>query len=145
MSSYINFYLIPKKDKINNIEIKPLRLMSYSRGSDVYCSFKDNLTIPYAGNEDKYTDLTEEMVSDACSYLLDDIKKAENRYNNVCKATGELTNLNREVYNSFIEDATDTLDYIKDLKIALNEVDCILNIVRELKYSHFEKMVINIT
>lgn len=69
MSSYLTFYLVPKKtrkkydynkdDGHTEIEVElstgtPLALMSYSRSNDIYRAFNETLNPAYAGMEEKY-------------------------------------------------------------------------------------------
>ena len=75
MSSYLTFYLVPKKtrkkygydENEGNTETeeeistgKPLVLFSFSRNNDVYQAYNNSLNPAYAGMEEKYTEVTYE-------------------------------------------------------------------------------------
>lgn len=137
MSSYLTFYLVPKgEDK------KPLTFISYSRNNDVYQSYNKELSPAYIGNGDNpnYTELTPEKALQVVNAAKEDLKKAERALNSRISAYKELNNASEEA----IQDITDTREYIEELKEGLDELQCIYNWVSDIKYSDFEKVLINI-
>ena len=118
MSSYLSFYLVPKAHPEER-----LLLQSFSRSNEVYQRFFDNLSVAYAGNEEKYTKLT---VSDVESVDLDDdIAKARRvEYEKFCHGNSEL-----------IEEMISTKEYIRDLQSTRDYISFIRDILADLDYS----------
>lgn len=156
MSSYLTFYLVPKKtikkfvfegDGGSEQEVKvsegiPLTLMSFSRSSDIYQTFTENMyNIAYAGNEEKYTELTLEDMKEICNSVKSDIAIAEERLAIDYKIIKE-----SKCDNDMWENIHSSEEYIKDLKNNLNEIKNIYYIVDEITngYTSFEKVLINI-
>ena len=156
MSSYLNFYLVPKKSKKKydfdkddghtEIEIKlsegePLLLMSFSRSSEIYQAYNETLNPAYCGMEEKYTELTYEDSKNVIREFEDDLKKTEERLKvdyKMLKEGGYSSELWEEIH-SFEE-------YIKGQKSVLEELKSISNIVYEVceGYNDFEKVLINV-
>ena len=141
MSSYLTFYLVPKdKDK------KPLALISYSRNSDVYQAYYENANPAFYGNGDEpnYTELTKDL----SHYVVDELRKDLNNYEKSheakVKALQALPKLEGEALEEYLQETTSTLDYINDLKDTLKFAGFIDDIVSDLEYSDFEKVLINI-
>lgn len=136
MSSYLTFYLKPKGQD------KPLMFISYSRSTDVYQAYYEELHPAFIGNGDEpnYTELTPEMALQVVNAAKEDLKKAENALNNRIAAYKELGNTSEEA----IQDIAETKDYIEDLKSNLIELQCIYCWVGDVEYSDFEKVLINI-
>lgn len=136
MSSYLNIYLVPKSK--GEEKQKPLLLISYSRSSDIYQYFNDNLNIAYYGMGEvpNYSKLTKEMVDNVLYDLKKDIQNSEKRVAEYEKhAAG-----NYEIIDEIIH----TKEYIEDLKSALHPIEYIGELVSELEYSEFEAIYINI-
>ena len=131
MSSYLSFYLVPKAHPEER-----LLLQSFSRSNEVYQRFFDNLSIAYAGNEEKYTKLT---ISDVESVIQDidaDIAKAEARraeYEKFCHGNSEL-----------IEEMISTKEYIRDLQSTRDYISFIRDVLTDLDYSGFSDVLCNI-
>ena len=70
----------------------------------------------------------------------EDLKRAETTLNNRIAAYKELGNTSDEA----VQDIAETKDYIEDLKNNLIELQCIYDWVRDIEYSDFEKVLINI-
>ena len=156
MSSYLSFYLVPNKTKTKYgydeekghteevIEVskgEPLLLMSYSRSSDIYQAYNDTLHPAYAGNEDKYTELTYEMAKRVIGEFENDIKKTEKRLATdykMLKEGGYSDELWEEIH-SFE-------DHLSEHKSTLEELNFIASIVYECTHSYtdFEKVLINV-
>lgn len=131
MSSYLSFYLVPKAHPEER-----LLLQSFSRSNEVYQRFFDNLSIAYAGNEEKYTKLTVSDVESVIRDLDDDIAKAEARrveYEKFCHGNSEL-----------IEEMISTKEYIRDLQSTRDYISFIRDILADLDYSRFSDVLCNI-
>ncbi|UWG73557.1 MAG: hypothetical protein [Bacteriophage sp.] len=131
MSSYLSFYLVPKAHPEEK-----LLLQSFSRSNEVYQRFFDNLSITYAGNEEKYTKLTVSDVESVIRDLDDDIAKAEARrveYEKFCHGNSEL-----------IEEMISTKEYIRDLQSTRDYISFIRDILADLDYSGFSDVLCNI-
>lgn len=130
MSSYLSFYLVPKAHPEER-----LLLQSFSRSNEVYQRFFDNLSIAYAGNEEKYTKLTVSDVESVIRDLDDDIAKAEARrveYEKFCHGNSEL-----------IEEMISTKEYIRDLQSTRDYISFIRDILADLDYSGFSDVLCN--
>lgn len=131
MSSYLSFYLVPKAHPEER-----LLLQSFSRSNEVYQRFFDNLSIAYAGNEEKYTKLTVSDVQSVIRDLDDDIAKAEARrveYEKFCHSNSAL-----------IEEMISTKEYIRDLQSTRDYISFIRDILANLDYSGFSDVLCNI-
>ena len=131
MSSYLSFYLVPKAHPEER-----LLLQSFSRSNEVYQRFFDNLSIAYAGNEEKYPKLTVSDVESVIRDLDDDIAKAEARraeYEKFCHGNSEL-----------IEEIISTKEYIRDLQSTRDYISFIRDILTDLDYSGFSDVLCNI-
>ena len=143
MSSYLTFYIVPKKDKG---EVKePLALMSYSRNSDIYQAFNENINVAYIGNDDKpnYTELTKEMVDDVVNATKKDYDEAQKSFNARMDAYRSVK-LEGEAFDEYVEDFQSTTVYLKELEETIIRIELIASIVNDLDYSDFEKVLINI-
>jgi hypothetical protein len=131
MSSYLSFYLVPKAHPEER-----LLLRSFSRSNEVYQRFFDNLSVAYAGNEEKYTKLTVSDVESVIRDLDDDIAKAEARrveYEKFCHGNSEL-----------IEEMISTKEYIRDLQSTRDYISFIRDILADLDYSGFSDVLCNV-
>lgn len=131
MSSYLSFYLVPKAHPEER-----LLLQSFSRSNEVYQRFFDNLSVAYAGNEEKYTKLTVSDVESVIRDLDDDIAKAEARrveYEKFCHGNSEL-----------IEEMISTKEYIRDLQSTRDYISFIRDILADLGYSGFSDVLCNV-
>ena len=96
----------------------------------------DNLSIAYAGNEEKYTKLTVSDVESVIRDLDDDIAKAEARraeYEKFCYGNPEA-----------IEEMISTKEYIRDLQSTRDYISFIRDILADLDYSGFSDVLCNI-
>lgn len=131
MSSYLSFYLVPKAHPEER-----LLLQSFSRSNEVYKRFFDNLSIAYAGNEEKYTKLTVSDVESVIQDLDGDIAKAEARrveYEKFYHGNSEL-----------IEEIISTKEYIRDLQSTRDYISFIRDILADLDYSGFSDVLCNV-
>lgn len=77
MSSYLNIYLKRKE----NLEGSPLLFMSFSRNHPIYRAVVEAIAPVWAGNEDKYTELTYENLTECINTLDTDIGNLVNKIN----------------------------------------------------------------
>lgn len=151
MSSYLTFYLVPKKTKTkydkDDKEIKveltqePLSLLSYCRSSDIYQAYYENLHPAYCGNEEKYTELTYQNATDVRDTYNEEYVKATDKRLQI------LYKMLRENYNSDIaEEILSAEEYLSECKSTLELLNTICAIVYEVTegYGDFEKVLINI-
>lgn len=155
MSSYLTFYLVPKKTKKNYFytengekesEIKlseglPLTFMSYSRSSAIYQIFDENMSIAFCGNEEKYTEITPEDMHRIYETLNDEIQNLENKLKidyKIIKECGCSSEMWEQIHS--------TEDFLKEQRELLAKIQGIVNIVSEVTngYTDFEKVVANI-
>ena len=146
MSSYLTFYLVPKKEKLESQE--PLALMAFSRNSSIYQAFQENASIVFIGNDDKYnyTEITKDLITSLEKSLQEDFDKAKSRNEAKLKALKELPELKGEALEEYLYESTEMSEYIEELKHTLNHIDFISSIICDidLGYTDFEKVLANI-
>lgn len=150
MSSYLTFYLVPNKTKtkyIKDEEItielpqEPLALFSYSRSSNIYQKYWESLNPAYAGDEDKYTELTPDMARRVVrDFEEEELIPAKNRLETLYKIIKE--SYNDDLANDIISSES----YIRELENTLSELKWLANVIVEINYScgDFQKVLINI-
>ena len=156
MSSYLTFYLVPKKtrkkydfnkdDGHTETEVElstgtPLVFLSYSRNNEIYQAFNETLNPAYAGMEEKYTDLTIRDCDLVISELEKEIRSTEKRLKINYKM------LKEGGYSSELwEDIHSMEEYLEEQQSTLEEIKNIRNIVYECTegYNDFEKVLINV-
>lgn len=131
MSSYLTFYIQTKKgDKVS--------IASYSRNTDIYKAFNENLSLAYAGNNECYTELTSGNVG----YVTDDLQRDINAVKDKLA-----------IYDKYAKDDPDYIesiiglqDYLKDLQNTLYSISFIETMVQEveLKTSDVKAVLVNI-
>lgn len=135
MSSYLNFYLVPKVE-----DSKPLHLISYSRNSDIYQYFNDNINPAYIGleGETQYTELTKEKVNLVLENLNSDISKARRRISEYEKYAAGNTEI--------IEDIIGQKEWIEELEYALHQTEFIQSLVQEMSFNYtgYNKILCNV-
>lgn len=144
MSSYLNIYLVPRKEHMP--EQKPLLLMQWSRSSGVYQAVNESIHPLFIGNGDtpNYTDLTKEDMDYVIHKVEEDIQEWKKRMVSRVDALNKLTRISQETIDSYIQDTMDDNEYISELQDTLNELIALRSIISDLKYSDFEKVVCNI-
>lgn len=141
MSSYLTFYLVPKgEDK------KPLALISYSRNSEIYQAYYENAHPAFYGNGDKpnYTELTKDLSHRVVNELKEELDKYEKSHEAKIKALQALPKLEGEALEEYLQETSSGVEYINDLKDTLKFAGFIDDIVSDLEFSDFEKILINI-
>ena len=135
MSSYLTFYIKTKEENS-----KPLNLISYSRNTEIYQYFYENVHPAYIGMDEdiKYSELSVNDVELVIEDMENDIGKAKKRIEEYEKhASG-----NQEI----IEEILNWKEYIEDLEYWLHKVEFIKNLVQEASYSwnSYDKILCNI-
>lgn len=143
MSSYLNIYLVPRKEHIP--EQKPLYLMQWSRNSEMYQVLKTAANPTYIGTGDKikYSDLTVQNIDTAIRIIQDNIAEWKKRINARVEVINQLKNPTREILDDYIQDNMEDNAYVEELQDTLNELQSLHNIISDLQYSDFEKAVCN--
>lgn len=143
MSSYLTFYLVPKKDKTSTKE--PLGFLTYSRNSSIYQAFNDNINIAYIGNsnESNYTELTKDLVNSVVNAVKNDYDETQKSFTARMDAYKSVK-LEGETFDNYVEDFQSTTKYLEELKETVIQVELIASMVEDLGYSDFEKVLINI-
>lgn len=141
MSSYLTFYLVPKKSKVEG-EPKPMTFVSYSRNSEVYRAINDELNPVYAGMEDKYSEITADDVKKVIANVEKDKAEAENRLKLRVDAYKDMAN--GVIPDEAIDEYVSLRGYIQDLQETINALEGIYSWMSDLEYSAFEKVLINI-
>lgn len=162
MSSYLNFYLKTKECK------KPLRLMTFSRNTQIYRSMTDDLNIVWAGDDEKYTDITEDDIRLVLISIKDEIHKAkrireENEkihketaecLNNVIPKLQDTKDVKRvvsalydvisEKYHSNCSSLYDE-EYIEEMESTKHLLEMLSTIMEDIPYSDFDGLCCNIS
>ena len=134
MSSYLTFYIKTKEENS-----KPLHLVSYSRNTEIYQYFYENINPAYIGLEEiKYTELSVSNVDLVINDMLNDIGKARKRIEEYEKHAGG----NQEI----IEEILNYKEYIEDLEYWLHKVEFIKDLVQEASYdwTSYDKILCNV-
>ena len=141
MSSYLTFYLVPKGENQ-----KPLAFISYSRNSDIYQAYYEHANPAFYGNgeEPNYTELTKDLSHHVVSELKEDLDEYEKAHEAKIKALQALPKLEGEALEEYLQETSSGVEYINDLKDTLKFVGFIDDIISDLEYSDFEKILINI-
>lgn len=123
MSSYLTFYAVPKAEGI-----KPIALISYSRNTEIYQYFNDNLVIAYMGMEDcQYTELTSDKVRIVLDDVIRDISRTEKRIFEYEKyAAG-----NSEIINEILS----LKEYLETLYYCRSRIEFIQEIVEDIRFN----------
>lgn len=133
MSSYLNIYLVPKRED-DKEEKKYLLLTSYSRNSDIYKFFQENINPRYTG----HTSLSPGNIQIVIDDLESEIKSSKERL---------------ELYDKYARDNPDYIQEILNVREILGDYNETLNTVKTIKdivenieegYSDFEEICCNI-
>lgn len=146
MSSYLNLYLLPKKKEGDTVEPKPLLLYSWSRNTNIYSTFYEELNPVFIGNgeEPLYTEVSAQDLNEVVNTLSDDATEYENRIENTFEAYQKIPNLSKDIISEYIEDYTSSKEYINELRETCSFMRFLHDLLSDLKYSDFEKILINI-
>lgn len=137
MSSYLNIYLVKKESSKDS----PLLFMSFSRNHPIYRAVVEAIAPVWAGNEDKYTELTYDNLTECINTLDTDIGNLVNKINEYEKAV--LKNPKSDIIEQLVE--------YKELYKEMENDNSNLVFIRWFTndiingYSDFSKVLCNIT
>lgn len=137
MSSYLNIYLKRKE----NPEGSPLLFMSFSRNHPIYHAIEETVDPVYALEEDVYTELTPELLTECINTLDGDIEHIINKINEYEKAI--LKNPKKDIIEQLVE--------YKEMFNEMEDNSSNLSFMRWFTkdildgYSDFSKVLCNIT
>lgn len=147
MSSYLNFYFLPKRKEGDSLEPKPLKLASYCRSSEVYQYFYEEINPAYIGNGDEpeYTEISREDVHRVVKRAKADLNRTKESLETKMDAYKKISSsLSKEATEEAVLEYTTITEFIKELEKTLQYLLCIEDWIADLKYSDFEKVLINI-
>lgn len=137
MSSYLNIYLVKKE----SLKDSPLLFMSFSRNHPIYRAVVETIAPVWAGNEDVYTELTFDNLTECINTLDTDIGNLVNKINEYEKAV--LKNPKSDIIEQLVE--------YKELYKEMENDNSNLVFIRWFTddiikgYSDFSKVLCNIT
>lgn len=137
MSSYLNIYLVKKESSKDS----PLLFMSFSRNHPIYRAVVETIAPVWAGNEDAYTELTYDNLTECINTLDTDIGNLVNKINEYEKAV--LKNPKSDIIEQLVE--------YKELYKEMENDNSNLVFIRWFTddiikgYSDFNKVLCNIT
>ena len=139
MSSYLNIYLLPQVTEENK-EPEHLLLDQYSRNSDIYQAFKENINPIYAWKDDKeqFEELTEEKLSLVREGVKEDYYKGKNRLDECEKHCNTV---------DILDEIVELKDYLTELKETLSYISFLNNILflcKHTTWGGFQGIYINI-
>ena len=141
MSCYLNIFLVPKTKEGQTEEPKPLCLMSYCGCSPVYQAFKDAI---YPAKAPDYTELTSEKMADVLRDARKVVESSKKYFEDYVAAIKELPHLSDEQVAEFSSEYVSRKDFLKENTDTLCELEVLNFIFSDLKYSDFDKVLINI-
>lgn len=138
MSSYLTIYIVPKR-KSEKEEKKYIPLTSYSRNSEIYRYFYENIHPAYIGSEEPvpYTVLTSESINIVLTAFADSISKAQTR----------LTEYEKYVSGNpeYIDEIIELKEYIKNLQYWKDKTSFVQDIINDISvFSEIEEVCCNI-
>ena len=137
MSSYLSIYIVPKR-KSNKEEKKHIIVAAFSRNSEIYQYFNENIHPAYNGNkEHPYTIITKNKIQDVVTDLSRDISSSKDRLMEYEKYAKDNPN--------YIQEIIELKQYISDLQYAQEEVCFIEEMVDSIDfYDELEEVCCNI-
>lgn len=139
MSSYLSIYIVPKR-KSKEEEKKHILLSSYSRNTDLYQYFNENIHPVFIGNSEKtpYTTLTMKDIQDVIKDMSQDILKSQN----VLTEYEKYAPHNPE----YIQDILETKEHISNLQYWKDKISFIEDMIDNIPYyEEIEEVCCNIS
>lgn len=138
MSSYLSIYIVPKRKSLGEKK-KHIVLASYSRSTDIYQYFYENIHPAFVGNNEEtpFTTLTKENIGEVLKDFNEDITNANTR----------LTEYEKYAANNpdYIGEIIEQKEYINNLQYWRNKVSFIEDILDEKDcYDEIEEVCCNI-
>jgi coproporphyrinogen III oxidase-like Fe-S oxidoreductase len=138
MSSYLSIYIVPKRTSQEEPK-KHIILTAYSRSTEIYEYFSNNLHPTFIGNgkESHYTTITSSDITAIMQDFENDLKKAKDR----------LVEYEKYASNNpdYIEDIIDIKEYIHNLQYWKDKASFIMDIINDKDlYNDIEEVCCNI-
>ena len=137
MSSYLNIYLVKKESSKDS----PLLFMSFSRNHPIYRAIVETITPVWTGNEDAYTELTYDNLTECINTLDEETNHIVNKIIEYEKAV--LKNPKSDI----IEQLTEYKEIYKEMEENNHNLVFIRWFIDDITkgYSDFSKVLCNIT
>lgn len=137
MSSYLSIYIVPKR-KSEKEEKKHILVAAFSRNSEIYQYFNENIHLAYNGNKERpYTTLTKDNIQDVITDLSRDISSSKDRLMEYEKYVKDNPD--------YIQEIIELKQYISDLQYTQGEVCFIEEMVDGIDfYEEIEEICCNI-
>lgn len=137
MSSYLSIYIVPKR-KSNKEEKKHIIVAAFSRNSEIYQYFSENINPTFIGSiKPNYTTITGKSISDVVVDLNKDINSSKDRLAEYEKYAKDNPN--------YIQEIIELKKYISDLQYTKGEVCFIEEMVDGIDfYGELEEVCCNI-
>lgn len=137
MSSYLSIYIVPKR-KSEEEEKKHILIAAFSRNSEIYQYFNENIHPAYNGNKKHpYTIITKDRIQDVITDLSRDISSSKDRlmeYEKYAKDNPD-----------YIQEIIELKQYISNLQYAQGEVCFIEEMVASIDfYEEIEEVCCNV-
>ena len=138
MSSYLSFFIVPRRKDLQKEPKKHIIIASYCRSTEIYQYFDENIHPVWAGNEEEYTTLDLEQIGSVIHEFEKDISKAKDRLNEYEKHVKD----NPE----FIDEIISTKEYIQDLEYWKNKTTFIEDMLDDMScYEEIEEICCHIS
>lgn len=137
MSSYLNIYLVKKESSKDS----PLLFMSFSRNHPIYRAIVETIATVWAGNEDTYTELTYDNLTECIDTLDEETNHIVNKITEYEKA------ILKNPKSDIIEQLTEYKEIYKEMEENNNNLTFIRWFTNDIikGYSDFSKVLCNIT
>lgn len=138
MSSYLSFYIVPKR-KSQEEPKKYILLLAFSRNSDIYRYFNENINITWIGNNEEipYTTLTMEDIHRVLEDISSDMDSSQRRLVEFEKYASK----NSDYVNEIIS----LKEYISELQYAKHQTEFIALLLEGMEfYEDIEEVCCNI-
>lgn len=138
MSSYLSFYIVPKR-KSSEEPKKHILLLAFSRSSYIYQYFNDNVRITWIGNNEEtpYTTLTMEDIHRVLEDISSDMDSSKRRLVEFEKYAAK----NSDYVNEIIS----LKEYISELQYAKHQTEFIALLLDGMEfYEEIEEVCCNI-
>lgn len=133
MSSYLNFYVVPKQ-KDEGKEEQKLLLMSYCRVNDLYSAYVDELNVSY----NDYKKITAEDSEKVLKVVKKELEDYKQTVATRTEAVKNLPNLTPEIVDEYVSEYVSSKEYITELENTVSQIEFITDLLRDLEYSSFE-------
>ena len=138
MSSYLSFYIVPKR-KSQEEPKKHILLLAFSRNSDIYRYFDENVNITWIGNNEEtpYTTLTMEDIHRVLDDISSDMDSSQRRLVEFEKYAAQNSDYVNEIIN--------LKEYISELQYAKHQTEFIALLLEGMEfYEEIEEVCCNI-